>query len=412
VFRFLSPCAMMLALAFCATCCGTWVSAASAQIEWVTPDDPYPVPEGDVKELAAFVLRVAAPRLRTPQEDIRHRMYARPALQRAAQRMLELDPDPKSHHHQAARFLVLTERIRSIAQCDPDPRETVAEATEYVSEMIEIGREGVAANAASLLRRTLTHAGEWHCAVDMYHGVAPRFASSKDERILHQLRAMEAEVARINAALQSIPAPGNNVPIRPAGALVPLDLSGKWNRKMVDFSGSGDYEGNGLAELPLGELRTRGVVFRIGEGVVQLGSTTAASLPERVADIGVNDRITRLYALHASQWGQVVPDGTQVGQYRLHYEDGSTASLPIVYGEDVRDWWTSDGGRPLTRGRVGWTGTNLHTEPRGIALRLCLSVWDNPHPEKTVATVDFVSSMDTPAAPFCVALTVERPEQR
>jgi hypothetical protein len=42
-----------------------------------------------------------------------------------------------------------------------------------------------------------------------------------------------------------------------------------------------------------------------------------------------------------------------------------------------------------------------------IALRLCLSVWDNPHPDKQVATLDFVSSMDTQAAPFCVALTVE-----
>jgi len=61
---------------------------------------------------------------------------------------------------------------------------------------------------------------------------------------------------------------------------------------------------------------------------------------------------------------------------------------------------------------VAWTGATLHTEPRGIALRLCLSVWDNPHPDRPVATLDFVSTMTNPAAPFCVALAVQTDEAR
>ena len=41
-------------------------------------------------------------------------------------------------------------------------------------------------------------------------------------------------------------------------------------------------------------------------------------------------------------------------------------------------------------------------------LRLYLTVWENPHQEKTVASIDFVSAM-TVAAPFCVAITAEGP---
>jgi hypothetical protein len=41
---------------------------------------------------------------------------------------------------------------------------------------------------------------------------------------------------------------------------------------------------------------------------------------------------------------------------------------------------------------------------------LYLSTWKNPHPEKTVGSIDYVS-MKRNAAPFCVAMTVEEPRR-
>ena len=46
-----------------------------------------------------------------------------------------------------------------------------------------------------------------------------------------------------------------------------------------------------------------------------------------------------------------------------------------------------------------WVGRNAATKEAKIYLRLYLSVWENPHPDKTVASLDYVSAM-TVAAPF------------
>jgi hypothetical protein len=34
-----------------------------------------------------------------------------------------------------------------------------------------------------------------------------------------------------------------------------------------------------------------------------------------------------------------IEDGTTIAEYRVNYDDGSAATIPIKYREDVRDWW-------------------------------------------------------------------------
>jgi hypothetical protein len=106
-----------------------------------------------------------------------------------------------------------------------------------------------------------------------------------------------------------------------------------------------------------------------------------------------------------------VQDGTPIGQYKMHYEDGSTATKPLVFGQDVRDWWIFDQGKPVTRGRVVWTGANPASDLKGLSIRLYLGVWDNPHPDKPVPHLDFIGIKDGPCAPFCMAITAEEPAQ-
>jgi hypothetical protein len=104
------------------------------------------------------------------------------------------------------------------------------------------------------------------------------------------------------------------------------------------------------------------------------------------------------------------PDNTAVGKYVLHYADGAREELAIVVGRHVRHWWAEanepDPYAALPEGTVAWTGSNPSAKDAKATLRLYLTSYENPHPEKEVASVEFVSAMTT-AAPFLVAMTVE-----
>jgi hypothetical protein len=277
--------------------------------------------------------------------------------------------------------------------------------TKYVAELVDSGQERAAAGIAALLVRTLRAGSQWKLMKDAHSRLLQILTASEDAQVLSQVFTMKNDVQSVLAAIKKTEPAGGSKVVQPEGRLVPLDLKAMGNKEMVDLSGPGSFEGNGLAELPQGECTLCGVKFVIGEKLIQLGRDTKA----KAAGILVNRRIERLYVLHATQQGSPdnVKDGTAIGEYTIHYEDDSTAVMPIAYGEDVRDWWNFDEGRPVTRGRVVWTGNNYQTERWEVMLRLFLSVWENPHPEKKVATVDYTSNMQTRCAPFCVAMTVE-----
>jgi hypothetical protein len=52
---------------------------------------------------------------------------------------------------------------------------------------------------------------------------------------------------------------------------------------------------------------------------------------------------------------------------------------------------------------VGWRGEHDAGEPKAIVLSEL--VWKNPHPDKAIDTIDFISAQ-VGAAPFLVAITL------
>jgi hypothetical protein len=195
-----------------------------------------------------------------------------------------------------------------------------------------------------------------------------------------------------------------------------LDLGSAANRKLLDNLGSG-AEGNSLSQLPMGEQTLGGVRFQVGPGLIQLGSQFFDSFPEKVEGIAVNQKLARLHILHATCMGGgtnkqgspgFVKDGTLIGQYIVHYDDGSSEGVPIIYGEDVRDWWYIDGEPEPSRGKVVWKGDNDYATSIGDHLRLYVSTWANPKPDKTVTKIDYTArKSETPAAPFCISMSVQ-----
>jgi hypothetical protein len=195
-----------------------------------------------------------------------------------------------------------------------------------------------------------------------------------------------------------------------------LDLKPYCNQKRGDNMES-NFDGNNLAKLPGGEQTFGGVSFQIEQGIIQLGSTVLETQPEKVAGIKVERKCARLHILHATQYGGgpnkegnpwFVKDGTMIGEYCVTYEDKSSVNIPIVYGEDVRDWFFVGGEMETVRSKIVWKGENEWSTAVGAKIRLYLTTWKNPMPDKKVLSIDYVSKKaETVAAPFCVAMSLE-----
>jgi hypothetical protein len=185
-----------------------------------------------------------------------------------------------------------------------------------------------------------------------------------------------------------------------------LDLQSKANAKLkTPFHGGA--AGNHLAELPRGEQKLGGVKFDIGDGLIQLAGKQGGTLPDKVEGIPVGRPFAKLYVLHAVGTGYETPNGTVVARFTVHYQDRTKATVDIVYGQDVLDWWYYANSPTVTRGRVAWTGDNPAAKNGNAKVRLYLTTWENPRPKKKVSHMDYSSTKTTLAQPFCVALTVE-----
>jgi peroxiredoxin/regulation of enolase protein 1 (concanavalin A-like superfamily) len=228
-------------------------------------------------------------------------------------------------------------------------------------------------------------------------GVPTALLVGKEGKVV-SLRARGGERDRL---LQQLLGP----PYVPKGKLAYIDLQPKANQKLAEpFDATG--RPNNLGELPQGEQTFGGVKFKVADHMIHLGNSQQPNWPKKVEGIRVNQSVARLYIFQGAGWA-FPPDGTMIGQYKVHYQDETEATIPIVLGEDVRDWWDNDGSKAVTRGKVVWAGQNAASRAEDKSLRLYLAAWENPHPEKKVVSIDLISANASDAAPFCVAITAE-----
>lgn len=196
-----------------------------------------------------------------------------------------------------------------------------------------------------------------------------------------------------------------------------LDIAPFTNQKLTDDLGRG-IPGNHLKELPTGEQTFANVEFRVGDGIIQLGSTVLDSLPGKIEGIPVARQATKIHFLHATSFGGgpnkseedalFVKDNTLIGAYVVRYEDQTTESVPIVYGKNVRDWWYREDEMGVKEGEIAWTGDNPWATANQCRLRLYATTWENPKPSKKILSIDYLSRKNaTISAPFCIAITTQ-----
>jgi hypothetical protein len=196
----------------------------------------------------------------------------------------------------------------------------------------------------------------------------------------------------------------------------PIDLQ-KQGNKEVASNFAGGSEQNVLKDFPTGEKKFGDVTFNVGKKLITLGSTVAKDDPAKVEGIPVGQLASRLHFLHANGYGGGpnpegaawhVKDGTAIGSYTVHFEDKSKVDVPIVYGENTRDWFFIEGEKEPSKAKVVWTGENEFSVTVRSKLRVYLMSWDNPKPDKKIVSIDFSSKKEeTVAAPFCIGITAE-----
>jgi WD40 repeat protein len=199
------------------------------------------------------------------------------------------------------------------------------------------------------------------------------------------------------------------IPPRPTLATAGMvDLSRHFNKSLkADFKEPAPGVSATPVDLPCRLQPLPGVEFDV-RGIIQLGSRQVPDRPMMVEGIEVGRKCERLHFLHATRYSDRDLPPVEVGSYVLHYADGQEKSLPIVYGQDIRNCCTVQG-EPLEAQKavLAWLGTSPEVQANSAFLRLFMSTWSNPRPGQEVISLDFRSSVTNDAAPFLIAVTVE-----
>ncbi|MBN1412549.1 MAG: hypothetical protein JW969_17000 [Spirochaetales bacterium] len=166
-----------------------------------------------------------------------------------------------------------------------------------------------------------------------------------------------------------------------------------------------------LAPLPKGVRVFAEAAFDV-RGLIQLAGKvkiekTGIDFPQAVRGIKINYKGQRLHFLHGTT-GSVKED-TCIGEYVLHYANGRTGTIPIVYQRQVSDWRIQQGDPVPTDADIAWTGVDEASDKPGCNAQLYRYTANNPFPDEEIKTIDFISRM-TESAPFLIAITIEPAE--
>jgi uncharacterized GH25 family protein len=138
--------------------------------------------------------------------------------------------------------------------------------------------------------------------------------------------------------------------------------------------------------------------------VVPLDETNYTDGAMTIRERGKN--IACLYLLGGTRFR--AQSGEKIADILWHYDDGTVASSEIDYCVQVRDFWRSpyeDPARlPNELTKVAWQGPNPAN--KAVSLRLYRLALVNPHPEKTIHSLEFASAMKRPTL-FVAALTLD-----
>jgi len=188
-----------------------------------------------------------------------------------------------------------------------------------------------------------------------------------------------------------------------------VDLGNYYNQSLFDYvyrTQNAESPGNRLwKELPVGLVTLNGVDFDL-RGVVRLtgGDKQADQFfskpPRRVEKIAINQKATWIHVLHNCSFVYAIPHGNPIGRYLVHFEDGTEATLPILYGKHLVTWIANPHATP-THAVFAWKEGDFNDVKTVVHC-----TWENPQPDKVIKAITFESAVSV-SSPFLYAISLE-----
>jgi hexosaminidase len=189
-----------------------------------------------------------------------------------------------------------------------------------------------------------------------------------------------------------------------------FDLAPYCNLSLIDTQDNLGFLGfgpgndlSGLANLSqLGTVRLSDFIqynlSQIGQipaGIMLKGPGVADAFPKEAVGIPINQKLKCISFLHTTGWAS--KSGNKIGQYIIHYTDGTKATIDLVYGVNIQAWQDSVSTPEQT---LAWKGKTRDRKP----INLRSFQWTNPNPGKEINSIDFVA-IDTTVGPILLAIT-------
>lgn len=179
------------------------------------------------------------------------------------------------------------------------------------------------------------------------------------------------------------------------GLAEPFDMTGYYQTPADYFDQITQFPA--WKAVPRGPQTFDGVPLDIG-GMICLWSQTGAkrnlNFAEELTGIQIGRKFQTLYVYHTSFFAS--PNGTPVYEIVFRYEDGSSLTNQIRYGNDLYDWYArGKASKPTdSRSKLAWSGV-ADLGAKKQLLQFFLTAVGNPFPATTVTSIDLYSSKNT-----------------
>ena len=216
---------------------------------------------------------------------------------------------------------------------------------------------------------------------------------------------------RVNISYKLVQSESTRAAITNINSATPVDLTAYYTTPASRFDQINGFPG--WNSVPRGSQMFDRVPLQIGGMICLWGGGNAQKLniifPEQVPGIPLNRKFETLYVYHGAFFKS--PDGTPVCEVVFRYDDGSSVTNYLRYGDDILDWIA----KRNAEGVIGPTGPNSKlawvngsfTPGQIQPLRLCLTALENPKPYLPVTTIDLYSCKSW-TAPCIMAMTTGR----
>ncbi len=211
-------------------------------------------------------------------------------------------------------------------------------------------------------------------------------------------------------ALQTWEEKSDDLTVSKNADILALDIASKANMGFKDDA-EGDGKGgwtdqgdNDFRMMPLGSQTFRNVPFKIidpaankGKSCIVLRKEAKGDMLPSVEGVKVGEKLSRLFFLHTAAW---VTKAGPVLSYKIRYADGQEASVEVIDGVSICDWWQAGGN--LAGAKLAIAKEN----PKRHEVGLHIMEWENPRPDVVIESIG--AQAEGSATAMIVAISGER----